>query len=43
MVHKEVIENFVASYGIWFYAIAVTIIAVFATIWVTRVSERIKR
>ncbi|HPJ30864.1 MAG TPA: DUF5654 family protein [Methanothrix sp.] len=31
---------FMAAYGIWGYAILVTIIAVFATIWIGRMAER---
>lgn len=32
-----------ASYGVWIYAIAVTMIAVFATIWVGKLSQRAKK
>lgn len=35
--------SFMASYGIWGYAILVTIIAVFATIWIGKLAERARR
>ena len=34
---------FMASYGIWGYAILVTIIAVFATIWIGKMAEKAKK
>ncbi len=34
---------FMAAYGIWGYAILVTLIAVFVTIWVGRMAERAKK
>jgi hypothetical protein len=34
---------FMASYGIWGYAILVTLIAVAVTIWVGRMAERAKK
>jgi hypothetical protein len=34
---------FMASYGIWGYAILVTLIAVAVTIWVGRLAERAKK
>ena len=35
--------HFMASYGMWGYAILVTIIAVVATIWIGRLAERARR
>ncbi|MCR3883226.1 DUF5654 family protein [Methanotrichaceae archaeon M04Ac] len=34
---------FMAAYGIWGYAILVTIIAVFATIWIGKMAEEAKK
>jgi hypothetical protein len=34
---------FMASYGIWGYAMLVTVIAVFATIWIGKLAERARR
>lgn len=34
---------FMAAYGIWGYAILVTLIAVLVTIWVGRMAERAKK
>lgn len=34
---------FMASYGIWVYAILVTVIAVSVTLWVGRLAERARR
>jgi hypothetical protein len=34
---------FMASYGIWVYAILVTVIAVFATIWIGKMAEKAKK
>lgn len=34
---------FVASYGIWAYAVLVTILAVFAIIWIGRIAEKTKK
>ncbi|MEM2874391.1 MAG: DUF5654 family protein [Candidatus Nanoarchaeia archaeon] len=33
---------FVAKYGVWVYAILVTIIAVVMTIWIGKVAEKMK-
>jgi len=33
---------FVAKYGVWFYAILVTIIAIVMTVWIGRLSEKLK-
>lgn len=32
-----------SGYGPWFYAIIVTILAVVVTIWIARISEKIKK
>lgn len=34
---------FMASYGIWGYAMLVTVIAVFVTIWIGKLAERARR
>lgn len=34
--------NFLATYGVWAYAIFVTILAVLMTIWIGRVASKIK-
>jgi len=34
---------FMASYGIWGYAILVTVIAVFATIWIGKLAQTARR
>ena len=35
--------NFIATFGPWAYAIIITIIAVFATIWIGKVAEKAKK
>lgn len=34
---------FLAAYGVWVYAILVTIIAVIATVWIGRIADRAKK
>jgi len=33
---------FVAAYGVWVYAIFVTVIAIVVTVWIGRVAEKLK-
>lgn len=33
---------FLATYGVWVYAIFVTVIAIVATIWIGKVAEKLK-
>jgi len=45
---NEAIQNWfksqvwLATYGLWAYAITVTVIAVIATIWISRISAKLK-
>jgi hypothetical protein len=34
--------NFMAKYGVWFYAIFVTLLAVMVTIWISKIGEKVK-
>ena len=34
---------FMEAYSIWIYALGVTILAVFVTIWISKISEKIKK
>jgi hypothetical protein len=33
---------FLAKYGVWVYAILVTVIAIVATIWISKLAEKLK-
>jgi hypothetical protein len=45
---NEAIQNWfksqvwLATYGLWAYAITVTVIAIIATIWISRISAKLK-